>query len=303
MAEPEAGMIADPNAGTGQPPAVEPNQPAAAGQPAANPSAASQQPAGGGADAPPQERTDTVSRAELDKVIGERQAAKERARAVEAQLVEVNQKLGAMPDNETLKAFQDWQANRDAHDREKAIKAGDVEAIERKVREPLEKQVQTKDAIIQALRSQLTGVLRDQALKDAAVPVAHNPDQVVALLRERVRMVEDPATKEYRPQFLDTDGHDAYDGNGNRIADAKTFVGKFLALPDNANLVRATAQPGSGAKPQGGASLSPRNPDTITLDQFNELPEDERTVMARQMTPAQRRRMMNITEPSTAGFL
>ena len=272
------------------------------GQEGQQPGAASQQPAAGSSDGGKDKGTpETVSRAELNTVIGERQAAKERARKAEEAIAEMQKKLEAMPAPEVLEQFNTWRADKSAQARDAAIKKGDVEAIEKGIREPLEGQVKALRGRNENLQAQLTSLLRDAALQDAAAQSgAHNPRQVVMLLRDRVRMAEQDGR--FVPDFRDADGQPLYDGDAKRVTDASSFVRMFLALPDNANLVKAGAQPGSGARPPGG----PANPpDGLpkTLADFNALPPEKRQEIAQKMTPDQRREFMGVKVPGKGGFM
>lgn len=242
-----------------------------------------------------------VSRAEMEKVIGERQAAKERARAAEevAKKIQADPRLGIQ--DESWKAFQEWESHRGIAEREKAIKTGDVEAIETRVREPLQKQNVSLQQRNDVLKGQLTGLLKIQALKSAAVAAgAVNPDQVVGLLRDRVRMVEDTATGQFRPEYIDNDGQPMYDGNGNRIIEADIFVRSYLALPDNSNLVRSRAVPGSGAKLAGGSPDS-RKPTTVA--EFLALPPERRQEIANSMSQDERKAFLGIQSQAEQGYL
>ena len=257
------------------------NAAADAGQQTGQADAASKQSATAAPDGANDRAKDMVSRAEMEKVIGERQAAKERARTLEAQLAEVNQKLTALPPAEQLEAFGKWQADKDAQARDQAIKQGDVEAIETRVKEPLLKQIKAAQDRAEALKAQLTVINRDNALLSAAQEAgALNPKQVVQLLRSRVRMSETPQGQ-FVPEFLDDDGQRMYDANAQHVADAKTFVGMFLSLPENANLVKAQAAAGSGAKAQTGQGQQnkPRS-----LEEFNALNPEARARIAGDMT-------------------
>lgn len=285
---------------------VEPTQDAPAvdpGQGPQQPGAAPQQPASGGPDGPkPQDPApETVSRAEMEKVVGERQAAKERARKAEELSTELQKELGTMPLAEELDAFRKWNDDKNARAREKAIKDGDVEAIEKGVREPLQGKLAEKDQVIDRQGAQLKNILCDQALRKAAESAnAHNPDQVVSLLRHRVKM--EPADNgEFRPQFLAVSGVPACDDNGERITDAEGFVGQYLQLPENANLVKSSAKPGSGAAPAGGQVDPNRIP--ATLEEFNALPPEKKVEVSQKMTSAQRRDLAGVSKSADPGSL
>jgi len=283
--------------------AEEPEVLAATGQPAKS-SAASQQPADNPADAgvDTSSQVEMIAKAEFDKVVGQRQAGKHRIQTLEQQLAEVSGKLDTMPSAEALQAFEVWNADRDAADRNKAIKAGDVETLERKIREPLEKQISTKDTKIGSLGSQLKNILCDQALREAAEKAnAHSPSQVVALLRHRVKM-EEMADGRFAAQFLDEDGQAAYDPNAQRITDAQVFVDQFLALPSNANLIKSTAAPGSGAKQAGGGVTTSERIPTTVAEYANLSPEQQEEVRSK-LTREQRLKLLGHETDKPRGFV
>ncbi len=213
-----------------------------------------------------------VSRAELEKVIAQRQAAKARARKAEQQLAEAEARTGA----------------------------GEAEASPEQGREDTRAQAQAIEDENAQLKRQLTSVLRDQGLRAAAAAAgAVNPDQVVALLRLRVHMTlgEDGRLA---PAFVDEAGRPIADDDG-AVPDVQTFVGLFLSLPENANLVRAGATPGSGARPAGGASGPDARP--RSLDEFNGLPEERRMQWALEMGPEKLRTLLGMGRAQDQGFL
>ena len=175
-----------------------------------------------GAEAPAEPARDTVSRAELEKVIRQRQEARQRAREAEAALATLGD--------------------------------GDPDGSDG-IREQLARKLRDRE-------TQLAALLRDAQLRAAAAKAgAINPDQVVGLLRSRTRMDERPDGR-LAPVFLTDRGGDDW-GDDGAPADADAFVGRFLADPANANLLRATSTPGSGAKPDGGAAPEAHVPRTL----------------------------------------
>ena len=180
---------------------------------------------------------DTVSRAELEKVIRERQAAKERARAAEAELAATRKKLAAadagdQPTRESPPAGQHpdgdgraAEARRNAPTRpdDNATGPAQDDIPGRPSQSDLEARLRSREL-------QLASLLRDQQLRAAAEAAgAVNPDQVVALLRTRVVM-EESANGEFIPSFLDERGRSLVDANG-APPDADAFVGEFLLGP------------------------------------------------------------------------
>lgn len=259
----------------------DPAAPVEPGQEPQQPPAASQQPAGVPPDGgEPQVPDGLVPQAKFDEAIGTRQAAKERANKAEAELAEMKAKLAAMPDPEALKEFQAWKADGAAQARDKAMKDNDVEAIENGVRKPLQAQIESLKTTLTNRNAQLSSVLRGQALRAAATECgAHNPSQVVMLLRDRVRMTEQ-SDGNFVPEYLDAEGQPAFDGQSQRITDAKVFVELFLAQPENANLITSKAVPGSGATPAGGQQQTGDEVLPTTAEEFNALPPEKRAEVA-----------------------
>jgi len=234
---------------------------------------------------PPAEGTDVpdgdddgreaVSREELAKVIAQRQAAKARARLAERRLAELQ--AGANADPDAADADAAAEAPADAGETGEDLRAENAR-----------------------LREQLTRVLRDQGLRAAAAAAgAVNPDQVVALLRPRVRMDPGPDGR-FVPTLLDEEGRPMDDGEGP-AGGLETFVGLFLSLPENANLVRAEATGGSGARPAGGQALPERRP--RSLAEFNALPEARRLQWALELGPDRLRTLLGLEDGSDPGFL
>jgi hypothetical protein len=263
----------------------------------------SQQGPPGGTDAPqnPQRAAETVPRVELDKVIAQRQTAKEKVRHLTEQVEQLRARLRAMPGEAELGAFQDWKARLREAGLPPDQQQHDIGSISRRLREPLEARMEALRGRKDALERQLTDLLRDQELRIAAARVnAINPEQVVALLRGRVRMVETPEGR-FVPEFAEADGEPMMAG-GERVADAQRFVGLFLAMPENANLVRSTVAPGSGARQAGGAATR-TDPVPRTRAEFLALPPERRRQVAGRMTRQQRDALLGRGSPDGAGYL
>lgn len=279
---------------------------AAPGAAGGKPDGESQQPSPGGSDdskTKPDEGNakETVSRAELDKTIGERQAAKDRARKAEERATQAETELARRPDPESdeFKAYEAWREDRDAAETKAAIEQGDADKLVQKAREPLQKQNEELVKERDGYKGQLTALLRDRGLEEAATRAgALNPKQVAALLRHRVKMVRDD-TGQFAPTFMDEDGGGLFDADGP-VTDMQKFVAAYLGLPENANLVKATAAPGSGAKPEGGGAPAA---DGIpqTLAEFNKLTPEQRRDVAARMTKPQRDAMLG--QGAAAGIL
>jgi len=220
----------------------------------------------GGSDEPMADPArDMVPRAELEKVIRERQAAKQRARKAESELAS----LAALPSSST--------ADPDSSE--------PAETLQRKLR---------------LRETQLAALLRDQQLRQAAARAgAINPDQVVGILRPRVVMAEGD-DGELCPVFLDEAGRVELAEDGS-APDADAFVGRFLADPAQANLLRSSSVPGSGARPVGGTAPAEAVPQTLA--EFNALPASRRRDAAMRMSRRQREAMLGIARPGADGYL
>ncbi len=263
-----------------------------------------------GSDEPTAPATETVSRAELGKVIAERQAAKARARKAEEELAAMRKRLS---DDGTDEAAPTPEPGWDGHTEGVATgDAADGDAANANVaatdtREPDPPAPADTETELSGLRrrlrdrdEQLAGILRDRDLRDAAVAAgAVNPDQVVALLRPRVAMRQTPAGQ-FAPEFLDEAGRPMLDDDGP-VQRVDVFVTRFLSRPGNANLIRAGAAPGSGARPAGGTADPDTRPRTIAA--FNRLPADQRRGAAMAMTRQEREHLLGLAAPTNAGFL
>jgi hypothetical protein len=241
--------------------------------PSGAPASQGDAPSEDGTDAPPDDdpAPETVSRAELEKVIAQRQQAKVRARRAEQRVAE-------------LQAELDARGQQPAEDESSA----DDESAEA---------LREQNA---QLKHQLTGLLRDQALRAAAAAAgAIHPNQVVDLLRPRVRM-EVGEDGRLVPTFLDADGRAMAEADGP-IGDVPTFVSLFLSLPENANLVRAGVIPGSGARPGGGPAGPPGRP--RSLEEFHRLPQEQRLQWALEMGPEKLRALLGMGQGQDQGFL
>jgi len=240
--------------------------------------------AAGGSDEPKEEAREVVSRAELAKVIAERQAAKDRARKAEQALTALRERPD--PPAETTTG-QDRPAEEAA-----PATAGVADSADEDL-SALRKRLRSRE-------DQLAGILRDQRLRTAAAGAgAVNPDQMVAMLRSHVVMAEG-ADGQFAPGILDASGRPLLDDNGSPMG-LETFVARFLSQSDNANLLRSSSAPGSGAKPAGGATgaeVAPR-----TLAQFNALPPERRRAVALGISRQQRQALLGLTPSAEAGYL
>ncbi|HUS92092.1 MAG TPA: hypothetical protein VM695_09595 [Phycisphaerae bacterium] len=256
-----------------------------------------------GADAPqdPFGREEAVSRAEFNKVVAQRQATKERLRELTAEVERLLGRLGAVPSDDELNAFRRWQQLQADAGIGPDQQGRDLQAIAGSVRGPLTERIEELRGRKEALERRLTDLLRDQLLRVAAARAdAINPEQVIALLRGRVRMTE-TADGQYAPQFLEAEGRPASDGAGP-VTDAQQFVSVFLSRPENANLVRSTVVPGSGARQAGGAAATmdfiPRS-----RAEFLALPPEQRRAVAARMTRPQRDAVLGRGPAAGGGYL
>ena len=252
---------------------------------------------------------ETVSRAELDKVIRERQAAKQRARSAETELAELRGRLEALetegatpPGGQTpppgaMPACGHAGAGSDGD----GLIGDDMAASGQGTQlEPSASADAELRQRLAAREAQLAGLLRDQRLRAAAASAgAVNPDQVVVLLRGSVRMVE-REDGQFAPTFLDDAGRPAVDEAGTPL-DADRFVQAYLTRPENANLVRACTVGGSGARLAG--SAGPADGLSHTLADFNALPPSRRRQAALRLSRQQREALLGLGGADRAGYL
>jgi len=262
-----------------------------------------QQGPSGGVDAPRSELRDeeAVSRAEFGKVVRQRQAAKEKARQLETELGQLRARLDDVPHEDELRRFREWNRLREQAGLPMDQQAEDMHAIAHHLRGPLETRIEDLRGRRDALERRLIDLLRDQELRVAAARAnAINPEQVIALLRDRVRMAES-ADGGFAPEFVGADGQPVFDGP-QRVTEPQRFVELFLAMPENANLVRPTVTPGSGARRAGGPATS-SEPTPRSKAEFLSLPPEERLAVANRMTRAQRDAMLGRGSAEDGGYL
>jgi hypothetical protein len=296
-------------------------------------------PKAGAAAAPLAAVPDFVPKAEFDKVVAQRQAAKERARQLAAVARDLAERLkagggavAAGPSNAGIPARDpgsvragagsagrnarvtpdmsatDADASADADDAEFL----DLEAIHGRLREPLQRRLAALQAENAAARRRLMELLRDQELRTAAARAgAINPDQVVVLLRDRVAMDDADAGPDGPAGNSGTSardglppnsaGADAPAGSG-RFAGVRQLVERFLCQDENANLVGCSVAAGSGARQAGGPGVHVDNLPR-TRAEFLALPAEQRTAAAHRMTRQQRDELLGRNAPRGGGYL
>jgi len=278
--------------------------------------------AGEGTDGRDAAEPDVVSRAEFNKVVSQRQAAKEKVRQLTAQVDQLLARLGRMADQQASGpqgdrlALQDSKAGRQPRqavspqggpqgsaemEMPADAQAADLQAVQEHLPAPVQASVEALRGRKEMLEKRLADLLADQELRVAAARAnAINPDQVVALLRGRVRMIE-TADGRYEAHFTAPDGQAAIDG-GKPIRDARHFVETFLALPENANLVRSTVIPGSGARQAGGV-MTHMDPMPQSKAEFMALPPSQRLTVANRMTRQQRDSILGRSFADDGGYI
>jgi polyhydroxyalkanoate synthesis regulator phasin len=247
---------------------------------------------------------DVVSRAEFSKVVSQRQAAKEKVRQLTAQVDQLLARLGQTSEQQNRRALQDGKAGRQSAERERPAdsQAADLQAVQEHLPAPIRSHVEALRGRKEMLEKRLADLLADQELRVAAARAnAINPDQVVALLHGRVRMVE-TADGRYEAHFTAPDGQAAIDGGSKPIRDAQHFVDTFLALPENANLVRSTVIPGSGARQAGGV-MTHMDPMPQSKAEFLALPPSQRLTVANRMTRQQRDSILGRSSADDGGYI
>ncbi|NQU75024.1 MAG: hypothetical protein HQ546_01775 [Planctomycetes bacterium] len=244
------------------------------------------------------QRRDAVSRVELEKVIRERQVAKQRARNAEQQLAALQKELASTVDERHREDFGVSNPDGNAY----AVATGGDTCSSSPSRVDVAA-VNDNSDLTEKLRVreiQLASLLRDQQLRATALAAgAVNPDQVVGLLRTRVVM-EESSDGQFVPKLLDGQGRPLVDENGT-VADVETLVTQYLSEPGNANLLRASLAPGSGVRPAGGPVHLESVPHTLAG--FNALPSEARREAAMKMSSRQRKAMLGIAPPENAGYL
>jgi len=236
---------------------------------------------------------DIVSRAEFNKVVGQRQAAKEKVRQLSAQVDELLARLGEGAGQPGASAEQDRRPARAAD----ANANQEIETLP----EPARARIQDLLGRKETLEKRLADLLADQELRIAAAAAhAINPDQVVALLRGRVRMIE-TSDGRFEPHVADPAGRVALDGD-KPVRDVRRFVEAFLALPENANLVRCTVIPGSGAR-QAGAAVTHLDNLPQSKAEFLALPPSQRLTVANRMTRQQRDSILGRAPAGDGGYI
>ena len=240
-----------------------------------------------------------VSRDELNKVVGERQAAKEARRAAEEANAKLLEQVKGMPSADDLELLTQIKAERADAARKAALKEGDADAIAAAARKPVEAE---RDELRQdnvRLTAQLTTLLRDQKLDSAIrqselAPIA--PDVVRDALRQRVQM--ERSNGEYVAAFTSGDGQPLYNPAG-KVTEMQEFVDIYLR--EHPNLCKAKTTPGSGARPQGGSTHAEGKPHTLT--EFNALADDKRMEVAMNMSPEERDAMLGVERAGVGAFL
>ena len=261
--------------------------------------------------------TDVVSRAEFNKVVGQRQTAKEKVRQLTAQVDQLLSRLGRMTEQQASgpqgggldlqdgkPGRQSRQGSQGSADGETPAdpQAADLQAVQEHLPDPVKAHVEALRGRKEMLEKRLADLLADQELRVAAARAhAINPDQVVALLRGRVRMIE-TADGRYEANFTEPDGQAAIDAGNKPIRDARHFVDAFLALPENANLVRSTVIPGSGARQTGGV-MTHVDPMPQSKAEFLALPPSQRLNVANRMTRQQRDTILGRSSADEGGYI
>jgi BMFP domain-containing protein YqiC len=267
--------------------------------------------------------TDVVSRAEFNKVVGQRQTAKEKVRQLTAQVDQLLSRLGRMTEQQASGpqgGRLDLQDGKPGRQPRQALgpqggpqgpadgetpadsQAADLQAVQERLPDPVKAHLEALRGRKEMLEKRLADLLADQELRVAAARAnAINPDQVVALLRGRVRMIE-TADGRYEANFTAPDGQAAIDAGNKPIRDARHLVDAFLALTENANLVRSTVIPGSGARQAGGV-MTHTDPMPQSKAEFLALPQSQRLTVANRMTRQQRDTILGRSSADEGGYI
>lgn len=249
----------------------------------------------GAADAAPAQtgpEAQYVPRAEFDKVVAQRQAAKEKARQLAAVARDLAGRLAGPLAAPAAASAADADAS--AADDAEFL---DLEAIHGRLREPLQRRLAALQAENAAARRRLMELLRDQAVRTAAARAgAINPDQVVVLLRDRVAAADAGAGPDGPASAAGASA------GGDSPAGVRQLVEQFLRQDENANLVGCSVAAGSGARQAGGPGVHVDNLPR-TRAEFLALPSEQRAAAALRMTRQQRDELLGRNAQRAEGYL
>ena len=215
---------------------------------------------------PKDKDVDKVDRAELQKVIAQRQALKRKLREQESKLSELE---GLASDYEDLKKkateFETLKeefdrikaaeeekelANKSKAEREAIRIRKELEAMKTRFEEEINskiKELESRETEISNLRSEISNlqsIKLENEIRDAAVKAdAYNPNQIVKMLKGNFEYDED--TGDFIFPIYKT-------VKGERVLadwkDVGAYVSEFLSDEDNSNLVRSKVRSGTGAR-------------------------------------------------------
>ena len=244
---------------------------------------------------------EVVSRTEFNKVVGQRQAAKDKVRHLTAEVEQLQARLGGQAGpGEGTPSPDSGGAGRAAGDASFAERPDELGDMDR-LPEPVRAHIRELSGRKETLEKRLADLLADRELRAAASRgQAINPDQVVALLRGRVRMIETTDGR-FEARFADPGGQVALDGD-KPFRDVRHFVDTFLARPENANLVRSTVLPGSGAR-QAGAAATAAVGVPLSKAECLALSPGQRLAAANRMTRRQRDGILGRNASDDGGYI
>lgn len=181
-----------------------------------------------------------VTQSEVDKIV-EKRLARERAK--------YEKKYAGVDPEEARKLIEE----KEQQELEKQKQRGEFDKI-------LKETAEKKDAIIQKMQTELTKTRIDDALiQSASEQQAIKPDQVVNLLRNKVKLGEDG-----KPEIIGENNAPMYNDKGELLT-IDDFVGKFL--DDNPHFRNANPS-GSGSNGNVGGS-TPKPFNLADLDMTN----------------------------------
>lgn len=167
-------------------------------------------------------------------------------RLIEQRLMRERKKYEKKLEGVDIEEYRSMKAEQEAAEMERAKEKGEFEKV-------LKSTVEKKDAQINQLNSKLQETLVDGALLQAASSSnAVSPSQVVALLKNKVRLGDDGSV-----EVLDDSGSIRYTDNGN-AATVNDLVSDFLTA--NPHFVRASS---GGTGSQGAAGGSTQKPQSV----------------------------------------
>jgi len=188
-----------------------------------------------------------VSYEEFKKVIAERKKWKEKARKLEQEIEAIKSRI---PDEEEYKEYIEWRKKRAEEEEERKRKEGEFEKWRKEIVEKhnqeiskFQEEIAKRERFIEQL------MIEQEIIKAASKYNAYNPQQVVKLVRDNIRLINQDG--KFKVIVVDEEGQPRYDEKGDEMS-VEVYVKEYLE--ENPNLVKANVRSGSGTTLTGGGS-------------------------------------------------